>query len=239
MGKRVLCLDCDGVIFNTNDMYKELISGINYCCSDDFKDKVIDRAYQNNDMDSVNMYTRIQIITRDEVLEESKEMYKNRIPYHEMYVYENTFPGVISLIKEIYETGYFDKIYITTHVNTVRESLAKKEFFSKYLPMAEVFTIQFKDRPYNHDKDNYFENANRQRTNKPLEFFKARKEDPHGTLFVDDSASICRQAIDLGAQSVHCDNVKKTPLFIFHSILETVKDAMKEKNDVNKKGKTM
>ena len=238
MERRVLCLDCDGVIFNTNGMYKDLISGINYCCSDDFKDKVIDRAYQNNDMDSVNMYTRIQIITRDEVLEETKEMYKNRIPYDEMYVYENTFPGVIALIREIYETGYFDKIYITTHVNTVRESLCKKEFFAKYLPMTEVFTIQFKDRPYIHDKVSYFDNANRQRTNKPLEFFKTKKENPRGALFVDDSETICSQAEALGSKAIWCNNNPNTPLFVFHSILETVKENMQAIDD-NEHKKTM
>ena len=238
MAKRVLCLDCDGVIFNTNDMYKELITNINYICSDDFKNNVIDRAYQQNDMDSVSTYTRIQIITRDEVLEEVKDLYKNRIPYKEMYTIGNTFPGVISLIKEIAETGYFDKIYITTHINTIRESLAKKEFFSKYLPMVEVFTIQFKDRPYIHDKTRYFDNAERQRTNKPLEFFNAKGGNPKGVLFVDDSESICNQARALGAQAIHCDNIRNTPLFIFHSILETIKTNTKDNND-NKGNKTM
>jgi len=222
MERRVLCLDCDGVIFNTVNILKELISNINYCCSDDFKSNVIDRAYRNNDMDLVNIYTRIQIITRDEVLEETKDLYKNRIDYGEIYTYKNTFPGVVEIIRDICESGYFDKIYITTHVNTIQESLAKKEFFSKYLPMVEVFTIQFKDRPYNHDKENYFENANRQRTNKPLEFFKEKKENPHCSIFVDDSESICHQAIELGSHAIHCDGEKNTPLSIFCAIHEEI-----------------
>ena len=230
MERRVLCLDCDGVIFNTVNILKELISNINYCCSDDFKSNVIDRAYKNNDMDLVNIYTRIQIITRDEVLEETKDLYKNRINYGEIYTYKNTFPNVVETIKAICDSGYFDKIYITTHVNTVQESLAKKAFFSKYLPMVEVFTIQFKDRPYVHEKENYFENANRQRTNKPLEFFKAKRENPHGTIFVDDSESICQQAHELGAQSIHCDGEINTPLSIFCAIYENIENNYNNSN---------
>jgi hypothetical protein len=225
MERRVLCLDCDGVIFDTVNMLKEMIANINFLCSDEFKSQYIDRAYQNNEMDLVNMYTRIQIITRDEVLEETKDLYKGRILYSKIYVIKNTFAGVIDAIRAIYNTGYYDKIYITTHVNTIQESLAKQEFFSEYLPFVEVFTIQFKDTPYDHDKGNYFANANRQRTNKPLEFFKSKHEDPKATTFVDDADSICRQAIELGADAYFCGK-EESPLSVFYAILEKIEREM-------------
>ncbi len=228
MGRRVLCIDCDGVVFNTVGILKELIAKINYCCSDDFKKNVIDRA---DDQELASMYTRIQIITRDEVLEELNDMYKNRISYSELYTLKNTYPGVIDIIKLICSTGYFDKIYITTHVNTIQEALAKKEFFSKYLPMVEVFTIQFKTDPYKRDKRDYYANANRQRTNKPFEFFKATDEDPEGAIFVDDTESICKQAIDLGAEAFYCDNDIENPVNVFLEIMELINI----ENQINKR----
>ena len=227
MGRRVLCLDCDGVIFNTVSMCQNILSEINYCCSDDFKDKIIGQAYKNNDMNSVNMYTQIHIITKDEVLEERKDIYKNRINYSEMYVLKNTYPGIIDIIMAIYETGYFNKIYITTHVNTVREAMAKKAFFSKYLPMVEVIAIPFKKDPYIDDKDFYFDNANRKRTNKPLEFFGVTNEDPESALFVDDTEAICKQAIELGSEAMFCNHDFQNPISLFYELLERIEN---EKN---------
>ena len=229
MGRRVLCLDCDGVIFNTVQMMKNIISGINYCCSDDFKIKIIDRAYKNNEMDLWKIYTDIQKITRDEVLEETNDLYKGRIDYDKMYVFDNTFHGVIEIINMIWEAGLFDKIYITTHVNSMQEITAKKRFFDKYLPMAELFTIKFNDKPYIPDKKNYYENANRKRTNKPQEFFNAKHERPESTTFIDDSYSICNQARALGAKAFYRDSESDNPLLVFQEMVNDLKQNNKKR----------
>ena len=228
MGRRVLCLDCDGVIFNTVHMMKNIISGINYCCSDDFKIKIIDQAYNNNEMDLWRIYTDIQKITRDEVLEETKDLYKGRIDYDKMYVYENTFHGVIDIINMIWKSGLFDKIYITTHVNSPQEVEAKRRFFNEYLPMVELFTIRFNDKPYIHDKKKYYDNANRQRTNKPKEFFDAKHEDPRSTVFIDDSASICEQARSLGAMAFYRDSECDNPLSVFSEMTKGLSNKSKK-----------
>ena len=222
MERRVLCLDCDGVIFNTVQMIQRIIAKINYCCSPEFQEKNIDRALQDNQMDLYNTYRRIRKITIDEVLEETKDIYKNRIPYNEMYVYKNTFYGVIEMIAAICEARIFDKIYITTHVNSLQEVLAKTQFFGDYLPQVEVFTIPFNSEPYNHDKKSYYENFNRKRTNKPAEFFKAKGENPENTIFIDDSESICEQARELGAKAYICNSKIDDPLFVFEEMLENL-----------------
>ena len=222
MERRVLCLDCDGVIFNTVHMIQEIIAKINYCCSQEFQEKNIDRALQNNQMELYDKYRRIRKITIDEVLEETRDIYKNRIRYDEMYVYKNTFYGVIEMIAAICEARIFDKIYITTHVNSLQEVLAKTQFFGDYLPQVEVFTIPFNSEPYDPDKRNYYENFNRKRTNKPAEFFKAKGEDPANTIFIDDSESICSQARELGAVAYICNSKTDDPLSVFEEMLENL-----------------
>ena len=229
MGRRVLCLDCDGVIFNTVHMMKNIISGINYCCSDDFKIKIIDRAYKNNEMDLWRIYTDIQKITRDEVLEETNDLYKGRIDYNNMYVFDNTFHGVIEIINMIWASKLFDKIYITTHVNSAQEIEAKKKFFDEYLPMVELFTIRFNDKPYISDKKKYYDNANRKRTNKPQEFFNAKHEKPENTTFIDDSSSICDQARALGAKAFYRDSESDNPLLVFHEVINDLKENSKKR----------
>ena len=222
MERRVLCLDCDGVIFNTVQMIQNIIAKINYCCSQEFQEKNIDRALKNNQIELYDKYRRIRKITTDEVLEESRDMYKNRIRYNEMYVYKNTFYGVVEMIAAICESRIFDKIYITTHVNSLQEILAKTQFFGDFLPQVEVFTIQFNSEPYNPDKNNYYENFNRKRTNKPAEFFKATGENPETTIFIDDSESICNQAVELGAKAYLCNSKVCDPLSVFEEMLENL-----------------
>ena len=220
MKRRVLCLDCDGVIFDVVNMMKSIISRLNYICSDEFKTKVIDRLYQNNELELYNRYSIIQKITRDEVLEEVNDLYKGKIDYNKIYVIENTYPGVIELIKKIYDSGYFDKIYITTHVNSEKEIIAKKKFFAKYLPMVEVRCYYFHEMPYDHNKDNYFQNANRTRSNKPKLFFEDTHENPKFTHFVDDSEVICNEARALGAKATHRYPEDDNPCGVFYKMLE-------------------
>ena len=222
MERRVLCLDCDGVIFNTVQMIQKIIAKINYCCSQEFQEKNIDRALKENQIDLYNKYRRIRKITIDEVLEETSDIYKNRIRYNEMYVYKNTFYGVVEMIAAICEARIFDKIYITTHVNSLQEVLAKTQFFGNFLSQVEVFTIPFNSEPYNPDKNNYYENFNRKRTNKPAEFFKAKGENPTNTIFIDDSESICEQARELGAKAYLCNSKTDDPLEVFEEMLENL-----------------
>ena len=123
------------------------------------------------------------------------------------------------MINAICDAEIFDEVYITTHVNSLDEIYAKQEFFGTYLPKVKVFTIPFLDAPYDDNKDNYYENFNRQRTNKPVEFFKATGHDPEYTTFIDDGKSICAQATELGATAYHCESDKVEPLLVFQQML--------------------
>ena len=118
----------------------------------------------------------------------------------------------------------FDEIYITTHVNTIGEVMAKESFFSEYLPSVKLFAIPFNDTPYNPDKSSYYDNANRKRTNKPFEFFKSTGENPTNTIFIDDTLSICEQAKFLGATAFHRKADDNNPLTVFYEMVNYVNE---------------
>lgn len=222
MNRRVLVLDCDGVIFDVVKLMKEIISQINWCCSDEFKTKVIDRAFEQNETELYNKYNAIHKITKDEVLEETSDLYENKIPYDEIYTIKNTFHNVIEAIKDIWESRLFDKIYVASHVNSVREIEAKKRFFAEYLPFVEVKCFYFNDQPYIHDKERYYENAFRKRSNKPRYFFKETEERPENCYFIDDSNTICGEARVDGAHATWRDPEEEDPLAVFQEMLDNM-----------------
>lgn len=222
MERKVLVLDCDGVIFDVVRLMKDITSKINWCCSDEFKEKVIDHAFKNNETDLYNKYNAIHKITKDEVLEETSDLYEDKISYDEIYKMENTFPHVIELIKEIWDSKLFNKIYICSHVNSLKEIMAKKKFFAKYLPMVDVKCYYFNDQPYIHDKGKYYENANRKRSNKPRQFFRETHEKPDTCYFIDDSSTICGEARMDGAHATYRDPDEEDPLAVFQEMLDTI-----------------
>ncbi len=222
MDRRVLVLDCDGVIFDVVKLMKDIISKINWCCSDEFKTKVIDQAFARNEMELYNKYNAIHKITKDEVLEETSDLYQNKINYDEIYTIDNAFPNVIELIREIWESRLFDKIYIASHVNSEKEILAKKRFFAEYLPFVDVRCYYFNDQPYIHDKERYYENAFRKRTNKPRQFFKETREHPEQCHFIDDSSTICGEAKVDGAQATWRNPDEEDPTAVFQEMLDSI-----------------
>lgn len=222
MERRVLVLDCDGVIFNVVKLMKDLVAKINYVCSDDFKIKIIDRAFEQGETELYNKYNAIHKITKDNVLEETSDIYENKIDYDKIYTMKNTFPHVIEMISIIWESGLFDKIYIASHVNSEREVQAKKKFFAEYLPMVDVRCYYFNDQPYIHDKEKYFENALRKRSNKPKYFFKDTHEKAEHCYFIDDSSTICEEARYEGAEATHRDPDAEDPLSVFRDMLESL-----------------
>ena len=236
MARRILCIDLDGVVFDVVNLMKEIMSKINYICSEEFKEKVIERAYRDNERELYNKYNAIQKITIDEVLEERRDMYVKRIPYHELYTLEHTFPGVVEYIRMIITNKYFDKIYFTTHVNSPDEVKSKKAFCEKYFPETELCCFMFNGAPYIDDKNRYFENADRKRSNKPLQFFATTKEKPETASFVDDSDSICGEARQLGARAEHRAPYEE-PCDALERILEAVTYEIENENRLSKRTK--
>ena len=244
----VLALDCDGVIVNSLPLMDKCIADINYVASDEFASKVIREHrmreaflldnYFKNDLDLYNKYSKqeqeiferllkVNRITKDEVLEEVHPMYKNRIDYFTIYRIENVFRGVFGIIRYLYEKKKFKKIYIVTQFNSVLEVLAKYSLFKKYLsdengnPMVEVVFIPFHDKentPYIYDKERYFENGDRKRTNKAEYFAMATGENPKKTIYIDDSIGICEEAEILGAKAFYRDKECQDPLRVFGAL---------------------
>ena len=86
---------------------------------------------------------------KDQVLEETEPEYENRIPYNEIYIRENVFPGVLELVHKLHDMGIYTQIIVNTHVNSPREINAKKELLVKHFPKMKFIPILFHiDRYY-------------------------------------------------------------------------------------------
>ena len=183
MNDLVLMLDCDGLLVNSLPMIEELMIQINYVGSNTFSKEVTRKHHEKEDMLLKKYYENdheifdkkmeeerkiferniaINRITKDEVLEELKEEYKNSINYRKIYRKENLFPGVIDVIQFLYKKNIFKKIYIVTHFNTVNEVYAKHLLFKEVFPFIEVVYVPYHDKgrsdmQYIEDKTRYFE----------------------------------------------------------------------------------
>lgn len=229
----ILALDCDGCVMDTVGILEDLVAQINYCCSREFKTKIMDRAYNNNEMEQFKMYSDINRITKDEVLEELFDLYKNRIDYDELYQLKHAFKNVVKVITVFYNLGIFKKMYVVSHINSYREIEAKKRFFEKYLPFMELVFIPFHDKPYSYDKNCYYENANRKRTNKPEYFFKLTKEDPKHTIFIDDSSTICDEAKEYGCKAFYRNRESDDELAVFREMYDNIMGIENEDEKMN------
>ena len=238
----VLALDCDGVLVNSVPLLDKCVGEINYVASDEFgkiiakehrmREKYLFETYFNNDLELYNKYSKMEQdlfnkllkvnrITKDEVLEEIYPIYQNRINYFKIYSIQNVFAGVFEIVKFFQKTNRFKKIYIVTQFNAVLETLGKSRLFKTYLSGIEIIFIPFHDKevtPYIYDKARYFENGNRQRTNKAEYFAVLTGEDPKKTIYIDDSVGICQEAEKLGAKAFLRDRESADPLKVFHEV---------------------
>ena len=119
------------------------------------------------------------------------------------------------------KTNRFKKIYIATQFNAVLETLGKSKLFKSYLPGIEIVFIPFHDKevtPYIYDKARYFENGNRQRTNKAEYFAMLTGEDPKKIIYIDDSVGICQEAERMGSKAFLRDRDCAEPVKVFHEV---------------------
>ena len=219
MKEKYLILDCDGVIFDSLELIDQQVRKIEYKASDEYyryllseTEKAHERLHvweeeRSNDLDEhdsiiceIGYYTHLRkehFKMKDLVLEEALPQYKNLIDYDKVYRLENTYHGVVELIKHIWKNGEYDKIYVLSHVNSPREVKAKRAFFDKYLPMVNlVFPMFHFESFFNRDGSI---NITRKRSNK-LEYLMSVEtiDDLSNSTFIDDTESIITEAIKLG-----------------------------------------
>lgn len=242
MAERLLLLDCDGVIFDSNKLIDKYVQKIEYRACDKYCDTLnrLSRKYHDElhllETERANDYTKEDRIRKaiaeigklrkehffikDMVLEEVLPQYKNRIDYYKIFQLENTFHGVIDKISEIYETGIFDDIYIVSHYNSQTEAEAKLSFFYNYLPMVKVALVKFHTTDFSLLPDDSEANKTRERSNKICEFAKQTGiTDFTYSSFVDDTSSIVEEARALNVKNCFFKSKKDSTVKILEEIL--------------------
>ena len=223
--KRYLILDCDGVIFKSPALIDEQVKKIKYEASDEYYQELIDASERlnerlneweqersNDEEEKQSIDRKLAEIARlrqehwdykDQVLEEVFEKYKNLIDYNRIFVSENTYEGVISLINYIWASKVFDDIIILSHVNTQTEIDAKERYFHTYLPMVKTVFPKFHEDSYFYPETMEKRKEKRPRTNK-IEYLKKlyNIDDLSESIFIDDTEGIIKEAAkaDVG----HC-----------------------------------
>ena len=254
MAKKLLLLDCDGVIFDSNRLIDEQVQKIYYCASDKYCTYLNDLAARlQNEIDQLNMerpndselkkskerekeavkeLISDHFYAKDMVLEEVLPEYKNRIDYFKIYQKENLYPGVLEKLYEIIGMGIFDDMYIVSHYNSENERRAKETFFEAYLPGVKVLLMKFHKEPFIYGAENKKENKKRERTNKILEFRDLTgEEDFSMTSFVDDSLSIIEEAEKKVKHCFYKDKVTNTIFFLDKAVEFAIYDNDNSKGD--------
>lgn len=215
--KHILVLDLDGVIFNSLKLIDMRVKAIDERATDSYLARLIERSeelqkelyqleYERvNDCDDIKadiMFELEKILRlrrehfdlKDIVLEEVFDEYRDAIDYHNIYLFKNTFPGVVETIWRIWSYGAYDCIIGESHYNSESECLAKKYCLEKHLPMIEFLPVKFHMQPYFNPVTGE-KNLKRIRTNKIDSLKKyLGTEDLTNVSFIDDSISIIREA---------------------------------------------
>ena len=220
MTQKLLLLDCDGVIFDSNRLIDEFVQKIEYKASDKYcntlnklsanfhnqlhrleierSNNVLKEDQLRRAIENIGKLRKAHFLLKDMVLEEVLPKYQGRIDYYAIFQYENTFPGVINKINEVKESEIFDDIYIVSHYNSDNEKDAKLSFFNVYLPDIKVVFVKFHQDEFSLLPENAEKNKTRSRTNKILDFTKQTGiEDFSLTAFIDDTISIIEEAREL------------------------------------------
>ncbi len=225
MTKKLLLLDCDGVIFDSTRLIDREVQNIEYMASDKYCDELnrlsaryhsdlhkLEIERSNNSEKEKSLRTSIEEVGRrrkhhfylkDMVLEEVLPKYKNRINYDEIFQVENTYPGVINKIIDVCGMGIFDDIYVVSHYNSENEGAAKERFFADFLPMVKVVLVKFHQDEFSLLPEDEDKNKKRERTHKILDFQRQTGiSDFSRSYFIDDTESIIEEARDVGVK--HC-----------------------------------
>ena len=259
MAKKLLLLDCDGVIFDSNRLIDACVEKIEYRATDKYCDILnnfsakchnqlhrleIERSANpedeeklNSTLEKIRKLRKEHFYYKDMVLEEVFPKYQNRIDYFPIYQLENAYPGVIERIEEISDTGLFDDIYVVSHYNSNNEAMAKLGFFNRFLPNIKVILIKFHKEEFSLDPNDEEKNKKRERSNKMLEFSKLTGiTDFSETTFIDDSISICEEAKKQDvAHSCYKDEEHDTMYWLGKAIEYAISDS--DKSNDNRRGK--
>ena len=178
---------------------------------------------------------------KDQVLEETSLEFVNKIPYQEIYVRDNFFPGILELIHKINDMGIYVELIVNTHFNADLEVKTKRELLRKEFPPHKFIPVPFHlEKQYSSDVIT----RKRVRTNKTAKLIKAlpyvnplANEDVF-TYFVDNTKSILEEAEKFGLITYFVeknddkyiiDNPTLNPI-PFQVILQAANDTLEKQN---------
>ena len=155
---------------------------------------------------------------KDQVLEETEEKYKNKIPYKDIYIRNNVYQGILELLWKIYDSKLYSELIVNTHVNAGTEIVAKRELLEKDFPPMKFVPILYHIEPY---RDPYGGSINKNR--KPSDKIGrlvnsiAPYIDVNKSTFVDNTASIIKRGRELGINCYFVDKnfdqyIKENPV---------------------------
>ena len=223
--KKLVCylvLDFDGVILPGEELMDNYVWDICQVASNRHKDQLFSRQIElikmqqqleeersddksleeiQSELNDIKQKISMHYVKKDEVLEETVPKYINRIPYKEIYVKENIYPGILELIHKINDMGIYVELIINTHVNSEAEIIAKRELLRKVFPPHKFIPVLF-------HLERYFAESGitmkRERSNKVARLIKALpyvsplNNEGVVSYFVDNTESIVKEARALG-----------------------------------------
>ena len=159
-----LILDFDGVLLPGEELMDEYVYEICKEASDKYRAELFqkkielieiqnqleneridsDTSYKiKKELDNIQAKINASYNKKDQVLEETEPEYVNRIPYHDIYIVKNFYPGIVELVHKIHEMGIYAQIIVNTHVNAEREIIAKSILLNNHFPPVKFVPRKF------------------------------------------------------------------------------------------------
>lgn len=156
------------------------------------------------ELSEIDRKLKIHFILKDQVLEETEERFRNKIPYKKIYTKENIYQGVLELMWRIYESKIYTQFIVNTHVNAATEIVAKRDLLTDDFPAIKFVPVKYHIIPY---RDPYgFVNKNREPSDKVGSLLKMSPYiDVKTSTFIDNTARIIKRGKELGLRCYFVD----------------------------------
>ena len=163
---------------------------------------------------------KLHFMLKDQVLEETEEKYRNKIPYGKIYTKENIYQSVLELMWKIYEEKVYSKLIVNTHVNAEAEIIAKRDLLKAEFPTMKFVPVKYHIIPF---RDQYGEiNKDREPSDKIGRLLKMSPYiDVNKSTFIDNTARIIKRGRELGLRCYFVDK-NSDPYILDNPILDPI-----------------
>ncbi|MBQ8892013.1 MAG: hypothetical protein IJ068_04030 [Bacilli bacterium] len=149
---RLICIDVDDVIFNTEPVVQKILEKIDYRATKKYRERISHRSSEDtrelleesfNILDAILEET--EYVEYDEEKEKTTRRSYKQINYDDIYKEKNLMPNAVEFVNRILnERGENDFIIFLSHMNPEREGLKKTQILYKLFPEVDaVETLPF------------------------------------------------------------------------------------------------